>query len=403
MKYIVILCDGMADEPIEELGGRTPLEAARTMNMDHLAKGSEIGMVRTVPEGMAPGSDTANLSVIGYDPKEYYTGRSPLEALSIGAEMAPEDVSFRCNLVTLSEEEERYEDRHILDHSSGEISTEEAAELLSALSEGLKRKGYTFYVGTSYRHLLIREKGKVVELTAPHDILTKQIGGYLPEDEVLREMMVRSYDILKDHPVNKKRRAEGKNPANSAWFWGAGTRPALRSFEEKNGVKGAMISAVDLLKGIAVGAGMDNIIVEGANGGLDTNYAGKAQAAVKALTEDGYDFVYVHIEAPDEMGHQGSFRDKITAIERIDEQIIGPVRSSFEKSGIDFRMLILPDHPTPVHVRTHTADPVPYLLYDSTKHFDGQDTYSERTGKQTGIFVEKGDRLMDHLLEKTVQ
>ncbi|MBM6852899.1 cofactor-independent phosphoglycerate mutase [Mediterraneibacter glycyrrhizinilyticus] len=403
MKYIVILCDGMADEPIEELGGRTPLEAARTMNMDHLAKGSEIGMVRTVPEGMAPGSDTANLSVIGYDPKEYYTGRSPLEALSIGAEMAPEDVSFRCNLVTLSEEEERYEDRHILDHSSGEISTEEAAELLSALSEGLKRKGYTFYVGTSYRHLLIREKGKVVELTAPHDILTKQIGGYLPEDEVLREMMVRSYDILKDHPVNKKRRAEGKNPANSAWFWGAGTRPALRSFEEKNGVKGAMISAVDLLKGIAVGAGMDNIIVEGANGGLDTNYAGKAQTAVKALTEDGYDFVYVHIEAPDEMGHQGSFRDKITAIERIDEQIIGPVRSSFEKSGIDFRMLILPDHPTPVHVRTHTADPVPYLLYDSTKHFDGQDTYSERTGKQTGIFVEKGDRLMDHLLEKTVQ
>ena len=403
MKYIVILCDGMADEPIEELGGRTPLEAARTMNMDHLAKGSEIGMVRTVPEGMAPGSDTANLSVIGYDPKEYYTGRSPLEALSIGAEMAPEDVSFRCNLVTLSEEEQRYEDRHILDHSSGEISTEEAAELLSALSEGLKRKGYTFYVGTSYRHLLIREKGKVVELTAPHDILTKQIGGYLPEDEVLREMMVRSYDILKDHPVNKKRRAEGKNPANSAWFWGAGTRPALRSFEEKNGVKGAMISAVDLLKGIAVGAGMDNIIVEGANGGLDTNYAGKAQAAVKALTEDGYDFVYVHIEAPDEMGHQGSFRDKITAIERIDEQIIGPVRSSFEKSGIDFRMLILPDHPTPVRVRTHTADPVPYLLYDSTKHFDGQDTYSERTGKQTGIFVEKGDRLMDHLLEKTVQ
>ena len=403
MKYIVILCDGMADEPIEELGGRTPLEAARTMNMDHLAKKSEIGMVRTVPEGMAPGSDTANLSVIGYDPKEYYTGRSPLEALSIGAEMAPEDVSFRCNLVTLSEEEERYEDRHILDHSSGEISTEEAAELLSALSEGLKREGYTFYVGTSYRHLLIREKGKVVELTAPHDILTKQIGGYLPEDEVLREMMVRSYDILKDHPVNKKRRAEGKNPANSAWFWGAGTRPALRSFEEKNGVKGAMISAVDLLKGIAVGAGMDNIIVEGANGGLDTNYAGKAQAAVKALTEDGYDFVYVHIEAPDEMGHQGSFRDKITAIERIDEQIIGPVRSSFEKSGIDFRMLILPDHPTPVRVRTLTADPVPYLLYDSTKHFDGQDTYSERTGKQTGIFVEKGDRLMDHLLEKTVQ
>ena len=393
----------MADEPLDELGGRTPLEAARTVNMDSLAKVSEIGMVRTVPAGMAPGSDTANLSVIGYDPKEYYTGRSPLEALSIGADMAPDDVSFRCNLVTLSEEEERYEDRHILDHSSGEISTEEAAELLSALSEGLKREGYTFYVGTSYRHLLIQKKGKVNELTAPHDILTKQIGEYLPEDGVLHEMMVKSYDILKDHPVNKKRRAEGKNPANSAWFWGAGTRPALRSFEEKNGVKGAMISAVDLLKGIAVGAGMDNIIVEGANGGLDTNYAGKAQAAVKALTEDGYDFVYVHIEAPDEMGHQGSFRDKITAIERIDEQIIGPVRTALEDAGTDFRMLILPDHPTPVRVRTHTSDPIPYLLYDSTEYIAGMDTYSEKTGKQTGVFVEKGYRLMDHLLEKDTE
>ena len=403
MKYIVVLCDGMADEPLEELGGRTPLEAARTMNMDSLAKVSEIGMVRTVPAGMAPGSDTANLSVIGYDPKEYYTGRSPLEALSIGADMAPDDVSFRCNLVTLSEEEDRYEDRHILDHSSGEISTEEAAELLEALSEGLKREGYTFYVGTSYRHLLIQKKGKVTELTAPHDILTKQIGGYLPEDGVLREMMVKSYDILKDHPVNKRRRTEGKNPANSAWFWGAGTRPALRSFEEKNGVKGAMISAVDLLKGIAVGAGMDNIVVEGANGGLDTNYAGKAQAAVKALTEDGYDFVYVHIEAPDEMGHQGSFRDKITAIERIDEQIIGPVRTALEDAGTDFRMLILPDHPTPVRVRTHTSDPIPYLLYDSTEYIAGMDTYSEKTGKQTGVFVEKGYRLMDHLLEKDTE
>lgn len=403
MKYIIILCDGMADEPLDELGGRTPLEAARTVNMESLAKVSEIGMVRTVPAGMAPGSDTANLSVIGYDPKEYYTGRSPLEALSIGADMAPDDVSFRCNLVTLSEEEERYEDRHILDHSSGEISTEEAAELLEALSEGLKREGYTFYVGTSYRHLLIQKKGKVIELTAPHDILTKQIGGYLPEDGVLREMMVKSYDILKDHPVNKKRRTEGKNPANSAWFWGAGTRPALRSFEEKNGVKGAMISAVDLLKGIAVGAGMDNIVVEGANGGLDTNYAGKAQAAVKALTEDGYDFVYVHIEAPDEMGHQGSFQDKITAIERIDEQIIGPVRTALEDAGTDFRMLILPDHPTPVRVRTHTSDPIPYLLYDSTEYIAGMDTYSEKTGKQTGVFVEKGYRLMDHLLEKDTE
>lgn len=400
MKYIVILCDGMADEPLESLGGRTPLEAARTPGMDRLAGKSEIGMVRTVPEGMAPGSDTANLSVIGYDPRKYYSGRSPLEALSIGADMAADDVSFRCNLVTLSENEEKYEDRHILDHSSGEISTAEAAELMEALKTGLQREGYTFYTGISYRHLLIQSKGKVVDLTAPHDILTKRIGEYLPGDPVLREMMVKSYDILKDHPVNIKRREQGKNPANSAWFWGAGTRPALISFEKKNGVKGAMISAVDLLKGIAVGAEMDNITVEGANGGLDTNYAGKGQTAVKALIRDGYDFVYVHIEAPDEMGHQGSAENKILAIERIDEKIICPVVQAFQEAGTDFRMLILPDHPTPVRVRTHTGDPVPYLLYDSTENVNGPDTYSEKTGAQTGIYVAEGDTLLSRLLGK---
>lgn len=390
----------MADEPLESLGGRTPLEAARTPGMDRLAGKSEIGMVRTVPEGMAPGSDTANLSVIGYDPRKYYSGRSPLEALSIGADMAADDVSFRCNLVTLSENEEKYEDRHILDHSSGEISTAEAAELMEALKTGLQREGYTFYTGISYRHLLIQSKGKVVDLTAPHDILTKRIGEYLPGDPVLREMMVKSYDILKDHPVNIKRREQGKNPANSAWFWGAGTRPALISFEKKNGVKGAMISAVDLLKGIAVGAEMDNITVEGANGGLDTNYAGKGQAAVKALIRDGYDFVYVHIEAPDEMGHQGSAENKILAIERIDEKIICPVVQAFQEAGTDFRMLILPDHPTPVRVRTHTGDPVPYLLYDSTENVDGPDTYSEKTGAQTGIYVAEGYTLLSRLLGK---
>lgn len=390
----------MADEPVESLGGKTPLEAAHTPGMDGLAGKSEIGMVRTVPEGMSPGSDTANLSVIGYDPRKYYSGRSPLEALSIGADMTEDDVSFRCNLVTLSETEENYEDRHILDHSSGEISTAEAAELMEALKKGLQREGYTFYTGISYRHLLIQSKGKVAELTAPHDILTKRIGEYLPGDQVLREMMVKSYDILKDHPVNIKRREQGKNPANSAWFWGAGTRPALISFEKKNGVKGAMISAVDLLKGIAVGAEMDNIAVEGANGGLDTNYAGKGRAAVKALTRDGYDFVYVHIEAPDEMGHQGSAENKILAIERIDEQIIRPVVQAFREAGTDYRMLILPDHPTPVRVRTHTGDPVPYLLYDSTRSVDGAAAYSEKTGKQTGIYVAEGYTLISRLLEK---
>lgn len=400
MKYIVILCDGMADEPLERLGGRTPLEAAQTINMDRLAEKAEIGMVRTVPEDMAPGSDTANLSVIGYDPRKYYSGRSPLEALSIGAEMEEQDVSFRCNLVTLSEEQDRYEDRVILDHSSGEISTAEAVVLLEALRKGLEREGYTFYAGTSYRHLLIQKEGKVAELTAPHDILTKRIGEYLPEDKVLSDMMVRSYDILKNHPINAQRRKEGKNPANSAWFWGAGTRPALTSFEEKNGVKGAMISAVDLLKGIAVGAGMHNIIVEGANGGLHTNYAGKAEAAVNALTKDGFDFVYVHIEAPDEMGHQGSAEDKIKAIEYIDDQVVGPVAEALREAGADFRMLILPDHPTPVRVRTHTSDPVPYLLYDSTKPAEGCSTYCEKTGQESGRILEEGYRLIDYLLEK---
>lgn len=410
MKYIVILCDGMADEPLEKLGGKTPLEAARTPNMDRLAKCAEIGMVRTVPEGMAPGSDTANLSVIGYDPEKYYSGRSPLEALSIGAEMGEHDVSFRCNLVTLSEEEEQYEERTILDHSSGEISTEDAAVLIQALKDEFARgsaderpcysEGYTFYAGTSYRHLLIQNNGKVSELTAPHDILTRRIGEYLPSDPVLRDMMVRSYDILKDHPINVRRREEGKNPANSAWFWGAGTRPALSSFEKKNGVKGAMISAVDLLKGIAVGAEMHNIIVEGANGGLHTNYRGKGEAAVKALTEDGYDFVYVHIEAPDEMGHQGSAEDKISAIEYIDDQVAGPVTAALDKAGVDYRMLIMPDHPTPVRVRTHTADPVPYMIYDSTRPVQGKDSYSEKSGQETGMFVEKGYTLIDRLLEK---
>ncbi|MBS5326062.1 MAG: cofactor-independent phosphoglycerate mutase [Lachnospiraceae bacterium] len=399
MRYLVMLCDGMADEPLEELGGRTPLEAAVTPNMDRLAKVSEIGMVRTVPEGMAPGSDTANLSVIGYDPKRYYTGRSPLEALSIGVDMAPDDVSFRCNVVTLSEEEEKYEDRKILDHSSDEISTEEAAVLLEALKEGLKRDGYEFYVGTSYRHLLIWKHGSVVELTPPHDILTKRIGEFLPKDPLLREMMEKSYEILNHHPVNEARRKNGLKPANSAWFWGAGTRPALKAFEELHGKTGAMISAVDLLKGIAVGAGMQNLIVEGANGGLHTNYTGKAEAAVKALTEDGFDFVYIHVEAPDEMGHQGKVKDKIRSIEWIDEKIIGPVTAKLSEQGQDFRMLVLPDHPTPICVRTHTADPVPYLLYDSTKNAQGAASYDEKHGMKSKIREEEGHRLIGHLFE----
>ena len=398
MKYIIVLGDGMADEPLEVLGNKTPLEVADKPGMDALAKKSEVGLTCMVPEGMAPGSDTANLSVMGYDPKVYYTGRSPLEALSIGVDMADTDVSLRCNIVTLSEVENCYEDKRVLDHSSSEISTEDAAVLLEALKEGLKKDGYEFYVGTSYRHLLVWKKGQVVELTPPHDILTQRIGEYLPKDAVLLDMMKKSYDILVNHPINIKRKEMGLNPANSAWFWGAGTRPALQSFMGKTGKRGAMISAVDLLKGIAVGSGMDNIFVEGANGGLHTNYTGKMQAAADALLKENYDFVYIHVEAPDEMGHQGLVNEKVQAIENIDKYIVGPLVKKMEQSGEDFRILILPDHPTPIRIRTHSNGKIPYLLYDSRKQLGDYESYNEAVGGQSGIVRENGYQLMDVLL-----
>lgn len=399
MKYIIVLGDGMADEPLEVLGNQTPLQVANKETIDSLAKSAESGLAYMVPEGMSPGSDTANLSVTGYNPKIYYTGRSPLEALSIGVDMKPTDVSLRCNVVTLSEEESNYEDKIIIDHSSSEISTEDAAVLVEALKEGLKKEGYEFYVGTSYRHLLVWANGKVVELTPPHDILTKRIGDYLPQDEVLREMMKKSYEILVNHPINLERKAKGLNPANSAWFWGAGTRPALKSFAEKTGKRGVMISAVDLLKGIAVGTGMDNISVEGANGGLHTNYEGKARAALDALLNQGYDFAYVHVEAPDEMGHQGLVTEKVQAIENIDKYVVKTLVEELEKSGEDYRILILPDHPTPIRIRTHSSGPVPYLLYDNRKKLGGQEMYSEETGKESQIVWKDGYKLIDHLLE----
>lgn len=399
MKYVVLLSDGMAGRPLEELGGRTTLEAAKTPVMDALAERAEIGMASMVPEGMAPGSDTANLSVMGYDPNVYYTGRSPLEALSIGVDMAAEDVSFRCNVVTLTEEEGAYEDQRILDHSSGEISTKDAAVLIEAVKKKLSREGYEFYAGTSYRHLLIWKQGEVTELTPPHDILTKRIGGYLPENPVLREMMEKSYEILKNHPINIRRKEQGLHPANSLWFWGAGTRPALTSFREKTGKKGVMVSAVDLLKGIAVGAGMDNIFVEGANGGLHTNYEGKADAAVKALLEDGYDFAYIHVEAPDEMGHLGSMQDKITAIENVDGRVLKRIMDAFSASDEDCRIMVLPDHPTPVCMRTHTGEAVPYLIYDSRTKLDGIHIYNEKEAAKSGHVWKDGYRLIDHLFE----
>lgn len=400
MKYIVVLGDGMADKPLEELGGRTPLAYAKTPAMDRLSKLSEIGMVHTIPEGMAPGSDTANLSVLGYDPKKYYTGRSPLEALSIGVDMKSTDVALRCNIVTVSTDDLPYEEKTIIDHSSSEIGTEEAAVLLEAVRKELENDTYKFYVGTSYRHLTIWENGEVVQLTPPHDVLGQKIGQYLPKDKALLEMQKKSYDILTNHPINIERRKKGLNPANSLWFWGAGTRPCVTSFEEKNGKKGAMISAVDLLKGIAVGADMKVIEVEGATGGLETNYEGKAQAAVDVLLNEGYDLAYIHVEAPDEMGHQGSVERKVKAIENLDARVIQPVTEAFDKAGVDYRLLVMPDHPTPICVRTHTSDPVPYMLYDSTEAVKSDWDYTEADGAKTGKFMANGYEMMTYLLSK---
>ncbi len=399
MKYVVVLGDGMADEPIEALHGRTPLEAADTPNMDRISKLSEIGMVHTIPEGMKPGSDTANLTVMGYDPKRYYSGRSPLEALSIGVPMKETDVAIRCNIVTISEEDVPFEEKTIIDHSSSEIETEECAQLLETVAAQLANEIYQFYVGTSYRHCLIWDKGHVVELTPPHDVLGSVIGPYLPQDEVLRNMMKKSYELLVNHPINVERKKKGLNPANCCWFWGAGTKPLLSSFEEKTGKKGMMVSAVDLLKGIAVGAGMGVALVEGANGGLYTNYEGKVQAAADALLKDGYDFAYIHVEAPDEMGHQGSLERKIKAIEYLDERVIGPIMKKLEEAGETYRLLVLPDHPTPVRVRTHTSDNVPYLLYDSTAEEMHDWNYNEREAMKSGNLEMTGHKLIDRFLQ----
>jgi 2,3-bisphosphoglycerate-independent phosphoglycerate mutase len=394
MKYVVILCDGMADEPLDELDKMSPMEAAHKPNMNELARHSEIGQVRTIPIGMDPGSDIANLSVLGYDPSIYYTGRSPIEALSIGIPMKDTDVTFRCNFVTLSEEEDEYEDRVILDHGAEDISTEEAIVLMEAVRKHFQAGRYEFYTGISYRNILVERDGEVVKLTPPHDVLTKRIGDYLPNQEVLKEMMIKSYDILVNHPINIARKERGLRPGNSIWFWGGGTKPRLTSYEEQTGKRAALFSAVDLLKGIAVGAEITNIEVEGAYGGLETNYEGIAKACVKVLIEDGYDFMYVHLEAPDEMSHHGSLEDKILSIEYIDEKVIPEVMKGLKESGQDFRLLILPDHYTPVKKRTHVADPVPYLLYDSRKDVSGCENFCERTAIEKGRLIEPGHDLM---------
>ena len=397
MKYIVVLGDGMADEPIPELGGKTPMEAARTPVMDELASKGSLGTVQNVPAGMAPGSDVANLSVLGYDPAENYSGRSPLEALSVGVAMEESDVIFRSNIVTLTDEEP-YEEKTILDHSSGEISTADADVLMDAIREKFNSDTFRFYTGTSYRHILVWKNGRVAKLEPPHDHLGSVIGPYLPQEEVLRNMMKESFPVLNDHPVNRARAAAGKNKANSLWFWGAGTKPKVQNFREKTGLKGAMISAVDLLKGIAVGAGMKVCQVEGATGSIDTNYEGKAQAAIDALLRDGYDFAYIHVEAPDEMGHQGKVQEKVKSIEYLDSRLIALVKKAMEDAGEDYRMLILPDHPTPIRIRTHTGDPVPYLIYDSTRQQKKQARFTEETARAAGNFEPNGYRLIERLI-----
>lgn len=398
MKYVVFLGDGMADLPVEELGGKTPLEAADKPNMDYIASHGKLGMVKTVPDGIKPGSDVANLSVMGFDPLKYYTGRSPLEAYSIGVDMAPGDISFRCNLVTLSDDKP-YENKTMVDYSSDEITTEEARELIAAVDSAFRTEEIEFHPGISYRHLMLWHGAKdSFKLTPPHDISGKKITEHLPNNSVILDLMKKSFEILKNHPVNLDRIKRGKHPANSIWIWGEGSKPQLPSFKEKTGLSGTMISAVDLLKGIALCAKMNSVDVDGATGNVDTNFEGKAQAAIDAL-KNGSDFVYIHVEAPDESGHRHEIDNKVKSIELIDEKIIGPVMRYLKQSGEDFRVMLLPDHPTPIVYMTHTSDPVPFAIYDSRAETDCDVKYTENYGKQTGIYVEPGFKLIDELLE----
>lgn len=403
MKYLVMLCDGMADEPNEALGNSTPMEKANKPCMDSLAAKAEVGIVKTVAEGLKPGSDVANLSVLGYEPAVYYSGRSPLEAASIGIDLKDTDVTLRCNLVTLSDDED-YENKTILDYCADDISSEEAKILIEYIQEKLGNDVFRFYPGVSYRHCLVWSNGNPHPgvLTPPHDITGKVITDYIPKGEAVDELydlMKKSYDLLKDHPVNQARIARGRRPANSIWLWGEGTKPLLDNFSEKFGIKGSMISAVDLLKGIAICAGMNSVDVDGATGYLDTNFDGKCKAAIEEF-KNGADLVYIHVEAPDECGHRGEIENKVKAIEMIDEHILGPV-VEFLKGYDDFAVLVCPDHPTPLSIRTHTSTPVPYLIYDSKNEINsGVKVFCEKEARETGNYIEKGFTMMNYFLTK---
>ncbi len=416
MKYIVILGDGMADYPLKQFGDKTPLQYANKPNIDFLAKHGEIGMVKTVPEGIPPGSDVANLSVMGYDPRLFYTGRSPLEAVSMGIELSDSDVAFRCNLVTLSDDDD-YKDKTMIDYSSDEISSEEASELITYVNKYFKTENINYHAGISYRHCMVWKNGPTgLKLVPPHDILEKKITSYLPcdnivsksgeYDSILREegcdnillqMMKKSYELLKNHPVNLARVERGLRPANSIWLWGEGKRPAIPKFGEKYHISGSVISAVDLIKGIGICAGLKSIDVEGATGNIHTNFKGKAEAALKELAS-GQDFVYVHIEAPDECGHRQEIENKVKAIEIIDDQVVGTILKGLEKYS-DFRILVLPDHPTPLALRTHTSEPVPYIIYQkSNEIISGVVGYDEVEAKKTNLYIKDGYRLMDKFI-----
>lgn len=403
MKYVVVLYDGMADYPVPALGGKTPMMVANKPNFDRMAKHGTVGLVRTVAPGLTPGSDVANLSVMGYDPCLYYTGRSPLEAVSMGIDLSDTDVALRCNLVTLSDEED-YSEKTMVDYCAGDISSEEAAEIIKTVEEKLGNDIFAFYSGVSYRHCLVWHGGKteIGKLTPPHDISGRKIGGYLnknPDAAGLLELMEKSCEILKDHPVNLKRISEGKRPANAIWLWGQGSRPSLPLFEKLYGVKGSVISAVDLLKGIGICAGMNTPDVEGATGYIDTNFEGKAQKAVEEL-ENGSDFVYIHIEAPDECGHRNEPENKVKAIELIDSRVLPIVLEALEKYD-DYKVMILPDHPTPIVTGTHASDPVPFMIYHKKDEKDsGVDSINEETASKTGIFIEEGPSLMGRFLSK---